>query len=45
MRAAGAVDVIETNLLKNAGWHNMGTARMSWIEYFGGKRVGALPRR
>lgn len=28
MRAAGAVDVIETNLLKNAGWHNMGTARM-----------------
>ena len=28
MRAAGAVDVIETKLLKNAGWHNMGTARM-----------------
>ena len=28
MRAAGAEDVIETKLLKNAGWHNMGTARM-----------------
>ena len=28
MYAAGAVDVIETKLLKNAGWHNMGTARM-----------------
>jgi choline dehydrogenase-like flavoprotein len=28
MREAGAVDVITSKLVPNAGWHNMGTARM-----------------
>lgn len=28
MRAAGAIDVITAKLIGNAGWHNMGTARM-----------------
>jgi choline dehydrogenase-like flavoprotein len=28
MEAAGAEEVIENKLLANAGWHNMGTARM-----------------
>jgi choline dehydrogenase-like flavoprotein len=28
MRAAGAEDVITSKLVANAGWHNMGTARM-----------------
>ena len=28
MEAAGAEDVIVSKLLANAGWHNMGTARM-----------------
>ena len=28
MRAAGAADVITSKLVPNAGWHNMGTARM-----------------
>ncbi len=28
LQAAGAVDIIRSELVPNAGWHNMGTARM-----------------